>query len=452
MTSAALNAPAVLPEDHHFNRNYIGNEWQFPAAPFEFEIRSPSDGSVLTEVPLSSRFEVQHAIKIAGRAPESEWADPVARATRLRSLVDRLAENQMMLGELQARETGLSVADSLRGVRLTLRVARSLLRCEAQSRTPAAGGVQGHILSWGLPFNEIVTAVLPALVSGDAVVVKPSLRGALSTVAFAVLASASGLPPGVVNIVQGTGEDVGAELLSHPGLRSVSVRAGERTISHAIRAAVRTGVPLHTLRAGGNVAIVGPHAFGKLDEVAATVATSIRVNSAGGPLGLPLLAVHEDLRSMLVTKIIDRLVTTAPAPLPTEPLRHRTLQRIDALVAMGGRVLFGGSELPDDVPHRMGWRVLPTVLDLGRVASQAVRAEQQVVPLGPVLSVMSFNEHDYLPEVFIADRAKNGIARIWGADVESVAALPHGLMVTESSSPDMLEDSVLPSSWTGGMW
>ena len=63
--------------------------------------------------------------------------------------------------------------------------------------------------------------VLPALAGGDTVIVKPSLRGPLSPVAFAYLATQAGLPPGVVNVVQGTGVDVGAELISRPDLSAL---------------------------------------------------------------------------------------------------------------------------------------------------------------------------------------------------------------------------------------
>ena len=121
-------------------------------------------------------------------------------------------------------------------------MARAALADLAAGRPSPGGGVSGHILSWGLPFTEIVTSVLPALGRGDTVIVKPSLRGPLTPAAFGFLATRAGLPAGVVNIVQGTGIDVGADLISRPGLSALHVRAGDRTIAQAQRGHQRTGV------------------------------------------------------------------------------------------------------------------------------------------------------------------------------------------------------------------
>lgn len=92
--------------------------------------------------------------------------------------------------------------------------------------------------------------MFPAIARGDTVIVKPSLRGPLTPVAFAFMATEVGLPAGVVNVVQGTGLDVGADLISGRRLSALHVRAGERTIAQAERSHRRTGVALHTLRAG----------------------------------------------------------------------------------------------------------------------------------------------------------------------------------------------------------
>lgn len=86
--------------------------------------------------------------------------------------------------------------------------------------------MSAHILSWGLPFTETVTSTFLSLIRGGTVIVKPSLRGALSPVAFGFVAAAAGSPGGVVNVVQGTGVDVGAAMIGLPGLSALHVRAG----------------------------------------------------------------------------------------------------------------------------------------------------------------------------------------------------------------------------------
>jgi acyl-CoA reductase-like NAD-dependent aldehyde dehydrogenase len=445
---AAGSRPDELPTDDHYARNLIGRLWRFPAAPYEFEIRSPSDSTVTALVPLSSRFDVAAAVEAAGDALRGPWADPATRPPLLRALVDRISACQQQLASLQATETGLSLPDSRAAVGMTLRIADALLRGAGRNHPPMAGGVSGHILSWGLPLTEVVTSVLPALIRGDTAVIKPSLRGALSPVAFAFLAAEVGLPPGVVNLVQGTGGDVGAELISRRDLSALHVRAGERTISQAERAHQRTGVPLHTLRAGGNAAIVGPDALADLAQIARTVATAVRMHSAGGPLGLPLLVVHRDIAEPVLAAVAGMLSTTVPAPLPAEPLRRRAIDGIERLIAAGAQIQLGGPHLPDDVPHRMGWRMPPTILRLGSPGSPAAVVEQAQVPLGPILCAVTVDRWDALATAFPAHRAVDGIARVWG--IGTVASLPHGLVDTDASPRDLLTDSTLPAAWVSG--
>jgi acyl-CoA reductase-like NAD-dependent aldehyde dehydrogenase len=439
-----------LPDDDHYARNLIGGRWQFPAVPYEFEIRSPADSTITAVVPLSSRLDVARAFAAAADALRGPWAAPAERARLLHALIDRIDASRTELARLQSTETGLSMADSLNTVSATVSIARDLLRRGAIIGTTRDTGVSGHILSWGLPFTEIVTSVLPALVRGDTVIVKPSLRGPLSPAAFALLAGQIGLPAGVVNLVQGTGGDVGAELITRRDLSALHLRAGPRTIAQAERAHVRSDVSLHVLRAGGNVVIVGPEHDVDLDTVADTVTAAVRINSAGGPFGLPLLAVHRDKAEPVLGAIIERLSRTVTAPLPAEPLRRRALDRIDTLVAVGAEVLLGGPVLPDDIAHRMGWRMPPTVLALGPADSPAMAAEQATAPLGPVLSVTTWQEWAQLGAAFTAPRARHGIGSIWAAGEHATASLPHGLTIAGSSSPSLLSAALLPPAWTGG--
>ena len=451
MSSAILERSASsLPNDDHYARNLIGGRWQFPAAPYEFEIRNPGDSTITAVVPLSSRFDVARAFEAATDALRRPWAVPAERARALHALIDRIDASRMELARLQSIETALSMVDSLNTLGTTVCVARALLRRGASAGPAQATGVSGHILSWGLPFTEIVTSVLPALVRGDTVIVKPSLRGPLSPVAFAHVATEIGLPAGVVNLVQGTGVDVGAELITRRDLSALHVRAGQRTIAQAERAHERSDVSLHALRAGGNVVIAGPEHDVDLDMLVDTVTYAVRMHSTGGPFGLPLLAVHRDTAETILAAVIERLSRTVAAPLPTEPLRRRALDRIDTLVAAGADVLLGGGVLPDDIAHRMGWRMPPTVLALGSADSPAMAAEQASVPLGPVLSVITWQGWSELGSVFTSPRARHGIASVWGVDEQAAGSLPHGLVIAGSSSPSLLSAASLPPAWTGG--
>ena len=455
-TVSAEPAAPAMPDDEYFARNLIGGRWQFPAAPYDYEIRNPADSTITTVVPLSSRFDVAQAAAAADQARRGPWADQGERGHLLHAVLDRLAASRADLARLQAVETGLSFPDSLAAIDATLGRARTLLACALSGggapRVPArSGGVSGHILSWGAPFTETVTSVLPALLRGDAVIVKPSLRGPLSPVAVACLAAEAGLPGGVLNVVQGTGVDVGAELISRHGLAALHVRAGPHTLALAERGHARTNVPLFTVRGGGNAAIVGPRPV-DLDALIQAVTAAVRMNSAGGPFGLPLLAVHADRVGAVLATLLAALAGTVAAPLPAEPVRRAAVRRIGTLIAAGAKTLLGSSTVPDDVAHRMGWRLPPAVLHLGTVNSPAAAAEQASEPAGPVLGVLTWRDWGELAGGFRSPRTADGVATLWGVDQTPATSLPlpHGLVVDGASCAPLAGGATLPPAWFGG--
>ena len=437
-----------LPTDEHYARNLVDGAWRFPAAPYEFEIRNPLDSTITTVVPLSSRFDVARAVAAATAAAPAWAADTDMRSALLSRLADALALHTPALARLQATETGLDQADSERATAAIVRLAQTLVQRAAGEPTTPTGGVTGHVLSWGLPLLEAVAALIPQLAAGRTVVVKPSLRAPQSAVALAHLATELGFPPGVVNVVQGTGEDVGAALCGTPDLALLHVRAGARTLAQASRATAVSGVALHALRGGGNVAIAGPDVHAA--ELAQALAAAIRVHSTGGPLGLPLLAVHTDAVDAVQAAVIDALHDIRTAPLPTETLRRRALAGVDALRQCD--VLAGGA-LPDDIRHRMGWVTPPTVIASGRIAAPTEE------PLGPVLRVHTWTDPRELARAFTHARYADGVASVWGLDDTDLAAahLPHPVVLRDQVPAQVLDASdtarladLIPATWISG--
>ncbi len=405
--------------DEQFARNLIGGRWQFPAVPFEYEIRSPLDGTVLAAVPLSSRLDVARAVRAAATAKQAWAADPDARRAALARLADALTARTDELAELQAAETGLDPPDSAFAAKAAVDLAARLLGAGAR-----ASGVTGHVLSWGLPLTEVICSVLPRLAAGQTAVVKPSLRAPLSATAFAHLATEAGLPAGVLNLVQGTGTDVGAALLGEPCLRSLHVRASERTLADAVRAAARTGARLVAVRSGGNVHVAGRDA--DPEQVAMAATATLALHSAGGLGYLPLLCAQETRAPAIAEAIAARLPMIQPAPLPAEPLRQRALARIEQLGAAGARLVHGGA-VPDDARHRMGWIIPPALLDLGHAGTPAATAALASEPLGPVLLVLTWRTPDDLDGIFTHPRYADGAAFLAGVSEDEIkqANLPH---------------------------
>jgi acyl-CoA reductase-like NAD-dependent aldehyde dehydrogenase len=277
-------------------------------------------------------------------------------------------------------------------------------------------------------------------------VVKPSLRAPLSAVAFGHLAARAGFPPGVLNIVQGTADDVGAALLGTAQLSLLHVRGGDRVHTLAGRATAVTGVPLLGLRSGGNVAVAGPDADSA--QLAAALAEAIRAHSTGGPLALPLLAVHASAADAVLDAVLAAAASVQPAPLPTSALRDRATGRVGALRSAGARVLSGGT-VPDDPRHRMGWYLPPTVVSVGPVSP----AGHPGGPLGPVLAVATWRSPDDLARAFGDGKPTDAIAATWGmTDADLAAArLPHQVILPAQPPAAAVTRGRLPAGWTAGI-
>ncbi|MBI4943858.1 MAG: aldehyde dehydrogenase [Actinobacteria bacterium] len=441
--------------DEEFARNLVDGRWRFPAAPYEFEIRSPRDSRVVACVPLSSRFDVDAAVRAGARAAQAWAADPAARVRLVAQAVTDLERLAVPVAEVVASETGLDLADALEQVRTGVRWARHWLGAvddavdDAGSPAGRAPGVAGVVLGWGAPFLEAVSAILPLLLQGRTVVVKPSLRAPLSAVVLAHRLVAAGLPAGVLGVVQGTGTDVGAALVGRPDLAVLHVRGGDRTLDLAGRAVATSGVPLLPLRAGGSVLLSGRDADPAV--VAATVAAGLRLHNASGPAAVPWLVVHADTAGPVVDAVVAAASAARPVPLPTEPVRERSLGAVRALGRLGGRVLTGGV-VPDDVAHRMGWLVPATVVTVGAVGSRLGPHSDDDPwrePLGPVVAVATWRTPGDLVDAFSRSRFGDGIGWVHRVGDDAAAALP-GVVREARGADHRVDAGDLPVAWTAG--
>lgn len=443
-----LDTDATLPTEDMYGRNFINGRWVFPAAPYDFEIRSPSDSSVLATVPLSSHNDVNGAIAAARQSQRGDWAHAATRRYVLVDLLDWLAERAPELAELQCAESGLSPEDSAVSILAAMKLARTLVTESTGPVTRQHGGVSGHILSWGLPFTEMLTSVVGSLATGMSAVVKPSLRGPLSPVAVAMAASHTGLPPGVLNLVQGTGVDVGAALISSPELDRLHVHGNRNTLARARRAGPRTGVPLTTPSVGGNAAIVSPEtAPGQIASMAAKAAAALRIHSTGGLFGQSIVAAHSRVAPAVLDALVDALSDITPAPLPSDPIRQRAIGRLGALCAGGAQVLLGG-KIPDDIEHRMGWRIPPVVVDLGDSGRAADLLTSAGDPLGPILTVVRWTTDEDLEELFGDPLFADSYGSVWG-DGFVDDFIRFGAMARSQIPIEMACDGKLPAAWSG---
>ncbi|MFG1780361.1 aldehyde dehydrogenase family protein [Micromonospora sp. NPDC049051] len=409
---------------------YLDGEWVAAGAGETVAVRNPATEEVFAAVPAGTAADVDRAVA-AARAAFPGWADtaPAERAACLDRLHTALSARADEIARTVALELGtpLKVATRVQAG-LPLTVLRSYV--ELAARPPADEtvgnslvlrepvGVVGAISPWNYPLHQVVAKLAPALAAGCTVVLKPSELTSLTAYLLFDAIHEAGFPPGVVNLVTGTGPVVGEAIAAHPDVDMVSFTgstATGRRISHL--AADR--IARVALELGGKSANV------VLDDADLATAVKVGVGNAFANSGQTCTAwtrllVHRDrydealdlaARATAGYRLGDPFdPATRLGPLVSAAQRERVREHVARGLADGGRLVAGGPDAP--LPER-GFFVAPTVI--ADVDPDSALAQEEV--FGPVLAVIGFDDED--EAVAIANNSRYGLAgAVWSADEE----------------------------------
>ena len=194
----------------------------------------PSDGRVFARIPRGRAEDIDRAVRAARAALDGPWGRmaPAERGRCLMRLSDLIAAEHEAISALEARDVGKSIRQARADVTVLSRYFEFYAGAADKvggETVPLPGGftamtfhephgVVGAILPWNSPTQMFGRTVAPALAMGNAMVIKPAEDACLSILRLGELALAAGIPPGVVNIVTGLGEEAGAALSAHPGI------------------------------------------------------------------------------------------------------------------------------------------------------------------------------------------------------------------------------------------
>ena len=414
---------------------YIDGAFVDPLSDQRAAVINPANEEPITQIGLGTAGDVDRAVAAARRA------FPAFAAT---SVAERLALFARIVAAFKVRRQDLADAitaemGSPRWLSWEIQTASSIVYFESaakvlesfvfdvphgQSRiTHEPIGVCGLITPWNWPLNQIVTKLAPALAAGCTVVLKPSELSPLSALILAEVLHAAGVPPGVFNLVNGTGPVVGAAIAAHPDIDMVSFTGSTRAGIAVAKAAADTVKRVHQELGGKSANIILPDA--DLDLAVTDGVKRCFINSGQSCIAPTRMLVHapmldaviERARAVAADVVIGdpTLAGTSMGPVAGAAQFAKVGAMIETGIAEGARLVAGGPGRPEQLNR--GFFVRPTIF--ADVTSDMTIARQEI--FGPVLSILTYRDED--EAVRIANDSDYGLAGyVYSRDTEHARA------------------------------
>ncbi|MGE0119289.1 MAG: aldehyde dehydrogenase [Dongiaceae bacterium] len=394
-------------------RHFIGGQWVDSTGKDVIEVENPATQEVIAAVPRGTADDADRAL-IAARNAQPGWEalPPVERGRLLHRLAQLILENRERLARIVVAEQGkplLEARGEIEGTALYLTYAAEEARRITGDILPSdnpdeqvwiervAHGVIVGLTAWNYPAALTTRKMGPALIAGNTIVLKSHEGTPLSAFEIAQLSVQADFPPGVVNVVSGTGDELGAALVGHPIPRLVtltgSVRAGK-----AIFRAAAEDLKILRLELGGKA----PFIVAEDADLGAAVkaAVSSRFENCGQIcICNERMYLHERIADQFLDRFADA-VSRLKVGDPLEPVdvgpkfSAAELAKVERMVAAaveaGAKVRIGGHRLREGSFARGHWYE-PTVLTA--VDNRMPIMQQEIFgPVVPVLTVTDFDE------------------------------------------------------------
>jgi aldehyde dehydrogenase (NAD+) len=409
-------ATAVVPRVF---KNYVNGEWVESASGRAFENRNPADTDELVGMfPLSSEEDVNTAVDAAAEAFKTWRLVPAPKRAEILFLAaEMLVRRKEDLAQDMTREMGKPLAETRgdvqeaidmtyymagEGRRLFGQTTPSELKSKFAMTVRQPMGVCAMITPWNFPMAIPSWKLMPALVCGNTMVIKPAEDTPLSTYSLVQILTEAGLPRGVVNIVNGSGPDVGGPLIRHKSVAAVSFTGSSEVGRLVSEACAPVFKPCHLEMGGKNIIII-------MDDANLDLAVEGAVWAGFGTTGQRCTAasrvvVHRKVYGEFVDKYVARAKalrvgngldsSTEMGPCINQAQLEKVMEYVEigknegARLATGGHRLSGGS-------YARGWFHEPTVFT--DCAPQMRIAQEEI--FGPVSAVIPFEGFDQAIEI-----------------------------------------------------
>jgi acyl-CoA reductase-like NAD-dependent aldehyde dehydrogenase len=389
------------------NQLFVDGQYRPSASGRVTRLINPATEEPFVEVASAAEADVNAAVEAAHKAWEGGWRDlaPGKREAVLHAVAGKLRAHQEEIAQLERLHIGKPIADARDEAGLGARVfeyyAGAVTKFCGQTIPVARGGfdftlrqsmgVVAAIVPWNFPFPIACWKAAPALAAGNCVVLKPASLSPLTALKLGELAHAAGLPPGVLQVLPGSGSAIGDTLVTHPRVRKVSF-TGSTEIGRRIMELASRDLKRVSLELGGKSPNI-VFADGDWERAASTSPMSVFANTGQDCCARSRVYVERSIFEPFVERFVEatrNLEVGDPAkdrtqlgPLVSSGQRAAVEEYLADARSRGSRLATGGGR-----PVGKGWFLEPTVLLGVREGDRCWREEI----FGPVVAIVPFDD------------------------------------------------------------
>lgn len=429
--------------------NYIGGKFVAPIKGAYFDVFSPIDGKVFTQAAHSTKEDLELAVDQAHEAFQT-WGktSSTERSNLLNKIAQVIEDNLHFLATVETIDNGKAIRETLAAdIPLAIdhfRYFASVIRAEESSITELDSmtvsialseplGVVAQIIPWNFPILMAVWKLAPALAAGNTVVLKPAESTPISILVLMELIGDI-LPPGVINIVNGFGSELGRALVTNKKVSKAAFTGSTTTGRLVMQYATENIIPV-TLELGGKSPNVFMKSVGDADDAffdkAVEGAVLFALNQGEICTSPSRLLVHEDIYDKFIAKVIERTnaikmgnpldITTMMGAQASLVQKEKIMSYLKLGKEEGAELLAGGDQNILDGDLAGGYYIQPTIFK----GHNKMRIFQEEI-FGPVLAVTTFKTTE--EAIAIANDTMYGLgAGLWTRDAHEIYQVPRAI-------------------------